>query len=391
MRQLMSYLDNPQDKFRAIHVAGTSGKTSTVYYMSALLTAAGYKTGLTISPHIEDINERVQINGQPVAEDLFCQALAEFLGLIENCSIRPSWFEAMVAFAYWYFAHQKVDYAVIEVGLGGLKDGTNVISRPDKVCILTDIGYDHINVLGNTLPEIAAQKVGIVRPGNQVFAYDQGLVINQVFGDFVHSQKASLEIINEQSAIKQFAQNVSSMPKYQLRNWLLAYHVYLFLQNRDNLPHLTSKVLRQTQQILIPGRMETREIGSKKVIMDGAHNSQKITALIKTFQHQYPRQKPIVLLALRSGKEYQEIASLLKSLTNHVIVTTFETSQDVPIQAMDTKTLAVALVLTGIQNVETIEDPQAALKAFLKSPENLGLITGSFYLISQIRNNEHLA
>ena len=390
MRQLTAYLDNPQDKFKAVHVAGTSGKTSTVYYMSALLTAAGYKTGLTVSPHVGEINERVQINGQPLPEEVFCQALTEFLALIEGCPVKPSWFEAMVAFAYWYFAREKVDYAAIEVGLGGLKDGTNVINRSDKVCIVTDIGHDHVNVLGESLAGIAAQKVGIAQPGNQVFAYDQGPEITNVFKDCTSRQEASLEIVDEQSEKKQFAKGAEQMPEYQLRNWLLAYRAYRFLEERDGLPRLTSEVLRRIQDLLIPGRMEVRKAGNKTIIMDGAHNVQKITALINSFQHQYPGEKPVVLLALRNGKEYGEITSLLNQLTDHVIVTTFETTQDVPVRSMDAKTLAAAFLRAGTKNVEAITDHDTALAALLKSPEPTGLITGSFYLLSQIRNNKHL-
>jgi dihydrofolate synthase / folylpolyglutamate synthase len=390
MRQLMAYLGNPQDTFKTIHVAGTSGKTSTAYYMSALLAASGYKTGLTVSPHVGEINERVQINGQPLPEKVFCRALTEFLALIEDCPVKPSWFEAMIAFAYWYFAREKVDYAAIEVGLGGLKDGTNVINRADKVCLLTDIGHDHSNVLGKSLAEIAAQKVGIVQPGNQVFTYDQEPEITGVFKDYVSRRKASLEIVDEPSERKQFAKGAERMPEYQLRNWLLAYHAYRFLEDRDDLPRLTSEVLRQTQAMLVPGRMEIRKVGDKTVIMDGAHNVQKITALIKSFRRQYPDQKPVVLLALRAGKEYKEIASLLNRLTDHVIVTTFETNQDVPVRSMDAQSLADAFRQASTKNVEAITDHDTALEALLKAPEPVGLITGSFYLLGQIRNNEHL-
>jgi dihydrofolate synthase/folylpolyglutamate synthase len=339
---------------------------------------------------VGEINERVQINGQPLPEEVFCQALTEFLALIEGCPVKPSWFEAMVAFAYWYFAREKVDYAAIEVGLGGLKDGTNVINRSDKVCIVTDIGHDHVNVLGESLAGIAAQKVGIAQPGNQVFAYDQGPEITNVFKDCTSRQEASLEIVDEQSEKKQFAKGAEQMPEYQLRNWLLAYRAYRFLEERDGLPRLTSEVLRRIQDLLIPGRMEVRKAGNKTIIMDGAHNVQKITALINSFQHQYPGEKPVVLLALRNGKEYGEITSLLNQLTDHVIVTTFETTQDVPVRSMDAKTLAAAFLRAGTKNVEAITDHDTALAALLKSPEPTGLITGSFYLLSQIRNNKHL-
>jgi dihydrofolate synthase/folylpolyglutamate synthase len=390
MRQLMTYLGNPQDSLKVVHVAGTSGKTSTVYYLSALLTAAGYKTGLTVSPHIDEINERVQLNGQPLAEKEFCQALSEFLDLVERSGVQPSWFEVMIAFAYWYFAREQVDYAVVEVGLGGLLDGTNVISRSDKVCIITDIGLDHTAILGKTVEQIAAQKIGIVQPGNQVFSYHQSPAVDQGFEARAKQQKAMLEFVDIDATVNPVAANTVAMPDYQLRNWLLAYHVYRFLEKRDQAPPLTGPALQQTQHLLIPGRMEVRQIGGKTVIMDGAHNVQKITALIDTFEHQYPGKKPAILLALRGGKEYQDIAARLAPLSGHVIVTTFETAQDVPVKSMPAEALAEAFRVAGTPKVEAITDHNEAVEALMKVPEDICLITGSFYLISQVRNNQHL-
>src|SRR5690606_38872097 len=121
-----------------------------------LLAAAGQKVGMTVSPHVYEVNERVQINTKPLAETQFCRELSRFLNIIQSSGVRPTYFELLVAFAYWEFAEQGVDYAVIEVGLGGLLDGTNVVARDDKVCIITDIGFDHTSVLGKTLSAITA-------------------------------------------------------------------------------------------------------------------------------------------------------------------------------------------------------------------------------------------
>ncbi len=163
---LMKLLGDPQDKLKIIHLAGTSGKTSTAYYMSALLQATGKKVGLTVSPHIDTIAERVQIDGLPLPETEFCRELGIFLDIVEFAEAPPSYFELLYAFALWVFERQQVDYAVVETGMGGLYDATNVASRPDKVCVITDIGFDHTHILGKTLPEIAAQKVGIVHDHN---------------------------------------------------------------------------------------------------------------------------------------------------------------------------------------------------------------------------------
>ena len=160
--KLMDVLGNPQDKLPVIHIAGTSGKTSTGYYMAALLKAGGKKAGLTISPHIDSVNERVQIGGSPLPEAEFCSELGNFLEIIRGAGQSPSYFELLYAFALWVFVRRGVDYAVVETGLGGLLDATNVTGRADKVCIITDIGFDHEYVLGSGLAQIAAQKIGIV-------------------------------------------------------------------------------------------------------------------------------------------------------------------------------------------------------------------------------------
>ena len=374
MRRLMGYLGNPQEKFKAVHVAGTSGKTSTTYYMSALLTASGHKTGLTVSPHVDEINERLQINGQPLPEKEFCSALTEFLEIIEGSGVEPSWFEVMIAFAYWYFAKVQVEYAVIEVGLGGLKDGTNVINRADKVCIITDIGLDHTDVLGKNLTEIATQKAGIIQKGNAVFMYEQSSIMKVIEGQCV-KQQAELFIVGEVNV------------DVRRRNWRLAYEAYQYLQTRDDLKILGQNDLDKTQQAQIPGRMEVLKIKDKTVIMDGAHNAQKMQGFINNFRRLYPDVKPGVLISMKQGKEYKEVAPLLAEITGKVIVTTYQANQDTPINSMDPQILAEAFRAENVPT-EVIEDPKQAFKALLASKQPVCLVTGSFYLLGQIRNNK---
>lgn len=380
MRQMMVFLGNPQDKLRVVHVAGTSGKTSTAYYIAALLTAGGYNTGLTVSPHVDQLNERVQINGQPISETKFCDSLSEFLEIIQKCPVEPSWFEVIVAYVYWYFSSQKVDYAVVEVGLGGQKDGTNVVTRPDKVCVLTDIGLDHVGILGDSLGEIAAQKIGIAQPTNTIFTYQQPQEVMDVYTATSNKLGAKLNIVGRPTY------DTSSVPRYQQRNWLLAYKVYEFLQNRDNLRHLTSQVLRETKQILIPGRMEAHKIENKTVIMDGAHNAQKMAAFIASYKKLFPETKPAILLGVKEGKEYKELIPLLKPFAESIITTSFESSQDLPIKSMPAQKLADAFGKTRTK-VRVIDDHDEAYKTLLKSSEEVLVVTGSFYLLGQIRKH----
>jgi dihydrofolate synthase/folylpolyglutamate synthase len=375
----MSYLGNPQDKLRIIHIAGTSGKTSTAYYVSELLSAAGYKTGLTVGPVVDEVNERLQVNGLPVEEVEFCRALTNFSKLISLSPVIPSWFELLIAFAYWYFAHLEVDYAVIEVGLGGLKDGTNVITRPDKVCVITDIGYDHVNVLGDSLTEITKQKSGIILPYNAVFSYNQGPEVMSVLEDIVTGQNAKL-------FIAQVTENPDkSMPDYQFRNWSLAYKVYEYLVNRDGLNKLSKHELQFTRQIVIPGRMDIRYLNGKTVIMDGAHNVQKIEALVSSFKKLYPGVKPSVLIAMKGGKDLENVAQALAPLASNVITTTFTSGQDLPINSTSAENLANAFK----DKVPTISisDQSDALSELMNDPSSVLLITGSIYLLGQIRKN----
>jgi dihydrofolate synthase/folylpolyglutamate synthase len=157
---LCNALDNPQTKFKTIHIAGTNGKGSTSHMLAAVLQQAGYKTGLYTSPHLKDFRERIKINGQMISKDFVVEFVANTKNLSET--IEPSFFELTVAMAFDYFAKQQVDIAIIETGLGGRLDSTNIITP--LLSVITNIGYDHMNILGNTLTEIATEKAGITKP-----------------------------------------------------------------------------------------------------------------------------------------------------------------------------------------------------------------------------------
>ncbi len=376
---LMELLGNPQDKLKIIHIAGTSGKTSTAYYLTALLAASGHSAGLTISPHVDSVAERVQIDGKPLNEAEFCAELQEFLTIIENAGQKPTYFELLYAFAMWIFAKREVDYAVVETGMGGLYDATNAARRPDKICIITDIGLDHTAVLGKTLPEITAQKAGIIHPGNQVFMYEQTPEIMAV----IRKQAPDVQICPPPPASN------SDLPDYQWRNWWLAYRTYQYIAGRDRLGELDEAALAKTRQTSIPARMEIREVNGKTLILDGAHNAQKMEAFLQSFRHRYPQARPAVLLALKAGKEYKELVPLLKPSAARVITTVFHATQDLPIHSMDPVVLAEAFSKAGVP-AKAISDQQAAVQALLDSPEDTLIITGSFYLISQIRSNGYL-
>ena len=158
---LCNAIDNPQSKFRSIHIAGTNGKGSTSHMLAAILQQAGYKTGLYTSPHLKDFRERIKINGEMVSEAFVIDFVERTRTIAE--AIQPSFFELTVAMAFDYFEKEKIDIAVIETGLGGRLDSTNIISP--VLSVITNIGYDHMDILGNTLEKIAGEKAGIIKPG----------------------------------------------------------------------------------------------------------------------------------------------------------------------------------------------------------------------------------
>jgi len=379
--RLAKACDNPQDSLRVVHVAGTSGKTSTSYFIADLLTRAGCKVGLTVSPHVDSVTERIQINGFPLPNDVFCRYLSEFSVIVEDVDFTPSWFEFMMVFAYWVFERENVDYAVIETGLGGLHDGSNIASRSDKVCVLTDIGIDHVEVLGNTLSDIAAQKVGIVWPGNTVVMYSQSTEIMDVVHDKIcNTADAELLIVD---SINYDA--ISPTPLYQQRNWHLARSAYEFLQNRDGLGIVQADELEQSEHVQVPGRMDIVQYKNKTIVFDGAHNAQKMTMLVQSFQQLFHRQKAAVLIAQKSKKDIGAIVPLLRTISDTVVATNFNTSQDVPITSILPQRIVALFKLNGFESARADSDPLHAFETLLVGEHKVILVTGSFYLIAEIR------
>lgn len=185
-------LGNPQDKFKSIHVGGTNGKGSTSHMLAAVLQQAGYKTGLYTSPHLKDFRERIRINGEMISESFVTSFTAAQQDLIE--SISPSFFEVTVAMAFEYFAVEKVDVAIIEVGLGGRLDSTNIINP--ELSVITNISLDHTNLLGNTLAEIASEKAGIIKHGVPVVIGERQEEVADIFTDKAHQNLSELVFAN---------------------------------------------------------------------------------------------------------------------------------------------------------------------------------------------------
>jgi dihydrofolate synthase / folylpolyglutamate synthase len=190
---LCDYIGNPQTKFKSIHIAGTNGKGSTSHMLAAILQSAGYKTGLYTSPHIKDFRERIRVNGKMIKEE----AVVEFVARTKDKSdeISPSFFELTVAMAFDYFATEKCDIVVVETGLGGLLDSTNIIYP--ILSIITNIGFDHQNILGNTLEEIATQKAGIIKENTPVVIGETLRETKDIFIETANKKNAEIFFANE--------------------------------------------------------------------------------------------------------------------------------------------------------------------------------------------------
>ena len=379
IRELMYRLGNPQNEVAVIHVAGTSGKTSTAYFIRAVLQKAGKKTGLTVSPHISSIAERAQINGANLPDKIYLHHINKFKKLIEKYpDIQPTYFELVIAFAYWLFAKEKVDYAVIETGLGGLYDATNIVERADKVCVITPIGYDHTEVLGETLQEIATQKAGIIQPNNHVVLSAQNEALMSVFSEVAARKNAEIHP-QELSSIPAF------LPNFQIGNWQLAYTTYNLLRTRtDKLPVLSKEQLDECARKAPPGRYEIYHVRGKIIILDGAHNQQKLQGLLTSLPRQFQTGNTwVVALVGNDTARIAQSAALLRTIPVEFICTEFSTGQDIKArQSIPAKELA-ELLPAAHARVE--RDVQKALEMALASTHDYIVITGSLYLISQIR------
>ena len=376
MRSLMRYLGDPQNRLRVVHIAGTSGKTSTCYFVAAFLKSYGMKVGLTVSPHVVDVRERAQIDLRVFDRDEFGTKLKEFFEIVKRSGVRPSYFEFYMAFAYWLFEREKVDYAVVETGLGGLYDGSNVVENSDKVCVITDIGFDHVEVLGETIEEIAMQKAGIIGSKNRVFINRQPEMVDEIVAKRANEMKATMLVSD--------GENVEGLSGFMARNASLARFV---VENVVMRP-MASEQIAEAATVKIPARAEEFEYRGKKVVADGSHNPQKIRALVDYMKQKYRGETIAVLASFGENKSsgLTESMRILKEISDEIVLTSF---QDDSVETSKRKSIEIeemerAAKNAGFLGVEKNTDASEALEIAIGREGEVVLVTGSFYLLNDV-------
>ena len=411
-KYMLGLMDNPQEKIKAIHIAGTSGKGSTAYLLSLQLMSAGQRTGLFLSPHIKDIRERIQINNFLLTEDQFVRYLNELVPYVEMMEGtphgKPTYYEILTSLAFYIYVQERIDYAVIETGMGGLKDATNVVAG-NKICMITKLGMDHEDILGGTLSEIAEQKAGIITPNAIVISPEQESAVRQVLEKTIRAKDAKLFIVKEGVNFRDVKEeldrtvfdfeflnyqfdrlSVGLLGGYQAENCSLALAAFILLCQRDRLTIDEGRVRKTLAAANFFGRMTRYKINDKNIIFDGAHNEQKMEVFIRAIRNIYPLRTFNFIIAFVSTKNFKPMLKLIVPIAKSIIVTSFSLrTQDLFRESIEPEEIVRELLLMGFSQARIIHDPNEALRELVGSPDKTDIIiTGSFYLLSALTNYE---
>lgn len=388
IKRVLKELNNPQDKVKTIHVTGTNGKGSTSYYLSNLLKKAGQKTGLFVSPYIREFNERIQLNGKNISD----QALVDIANQVENAiiSLRRNdadfslvTFEYETAMAFLYFAKENCDYAVIEVGIGGEHDKTNVIDP--EVSIITTIGLDHEKIIGPTIQDIAKEKSGVIKKNKPVVlgnipenvlpillskARQMSAPVYRLNKDyFVTNKKVIRYIFNKEELTFKLRPSVES---FDIAIALTAFNLLDVKLNDVD-------IQEAIDETVIPGRYQLLS-KHPTVILDGAHNIQAMKNLLKFVYDQQKVGKVKVLITMMKDKDLKEVFSLFNS-ADQITLTTIPYPRAARLEDFP----------KDVQNKYHYEvDYKKAFKELKESLQNddILVVTGSFYLVSAILKME---
>ena len=391
---LCEALHNPHQKIKTIHVAGTNGKGSSSHMLAAILATAGYKTGLYTSPHLVDFRERIRINGAQIREQFVIDFIKNNKALIEE--VQPSFFEATVAMAFDYFAQEKVDIAIIEVGLGGRLDSTNVISP--EACLITNIGMDHMDLLGNTMEEIAGEKAGIIKPFTPIVISETHPITASVFINKAKAENAPIFFADQYIEVNRLAKNALTQQiqvsqqgdikeytldltgSYQIKNvaGVLAVLDQLckkeFIITNEQLKEALANVQKLTG---FQGRWQTLST-DPLIICDTGHNEDGIKEVMKNLQEIRYKQLHIVIGAMKD----KDLDHMLPYLPTDA--TYYFSNPNMP-RAMAASELAEIADVHGLKGavsgtvVQAFEDAKKAYQA-----GDLIFIGGSNFVVAEV-------
>ena len=345
IRELLHELGNPQNELKFIHIAGTNGKGSVLAYISTILSESGFRVGRYVSPTVVGYLEKIQVNGSWIPEKVFTELVEEVQKAIvrmeTNGKASPTVFEVETAIAFLYFRREHCDYVVLETGLGGTLDATNIITTTE-VAVFTTISRDHMGFLGNTLEEIAQNKAGIIKPNCTIVSAAQESAVRSVLEETAKQNYAKIRFaepekiqIEEESyhgqtfSYKQFNNiHIQLAGKYQLRNAATACEVLLALQEKEQMNknrEKTSKGSRYSFENIRKGFAKTQWKGrftcihEKPVfIVDGAHNEDAAKLLRNTLEAYFPEKRFIYIMGVFKDKEYEKIVETMLPLAKKV-------------------------------------------------------------------------
>lgn len=387
---LLDHIGNPQNNFNSIHVAGSNGKGSTCSFAASILQECGYKVGLYTSPHFIKFNERIRINGKEISDDEVLKFLNKNKKYIDK--EQPTFFEITTALAFKYFADQKVDYAVIETGLGGRLDSTNVLNP--LISVITSISLEHTNILGNTIEKIAFEKAGIVKNKKLVIVGKIPNAALTVISKVADEKKSELiEIKNEIKVYKNYfkLRMNDEFVKFEIKN-LSGVHQYynagLAIKSLEKIiPHLDFKLIQLgLDNVIVNSGLQCRYERFSQiphVIFDSAHNIEGIKSFIKQFKKEFLRFKNRKLIyGALNDKNNSRMLSLLKPYFDKIIITKVNNERGEKTEHL----LAITKLLKITAAVKN--DPEEIIFNFINSKankDNCLVVLGSMYLLGEIK------
>jgi len=394
--ELCNALDNPQTKFKSIHIAGTNGKGSVSHMLAAILQQAGYKTGLYTSPHLKDFRERIKINGEMITKDFIVDFVERTKKITEE--IQPSFFELTVAMAFEYFAKEQVYIAVIETGLGGRLDSTNIITP--ILSIITNIGYDHMNILGNTLKEIATEKAGIIKPGIPVVISEYTEETKVIFLKKATEVNAPIYFAQEKFKISDIRYTIYDLTLdvedvtngcretftldlnglYQTKNLLAVLSAEeILMQQGFKISNEAEKYGYANVKKLtgLYGRWDVIQ-ENPTIVLDVAHNEDGIKQILNS-KLKAPDPKTHFVIGLVKDKDIDKVLSLLPKEANY-----YFTHAHIP-RALPNKELKEKAGSYNLKG-DLFENVNDAIKAAKQKANNddLIIVCGSVFLIGEV-------